>query len=158
MDSYFGLLLTCGLIVASLTETAGRSLNVDNDVKAVLKHYKLTGPEWVGKAVFSPYLGKVDDSCTCEKLVLLSMLNVYTDIFSDMMTKSNDKKTDLENLKKNVTFLKASRYTKEQSVWQQLRDIEAIEVTNSTIQGGALNNFLSVYDAASRAGQQMKKT
>uniref|UniRef100_A0A4W4DMP1 Interferon gamma n=1 Tax=Electrophorus electricus TaxID=8005 RepID=A0A4W4DMP1_ELEEL len=147
MDSLFNLVIMCGLIIASLTGTMGRSLHIENEVKTLLKHYKLTGPEWVGKAVFSPYLGK--NTCTCEKLVLLSMLNVYMDIFSDMMNKSKEKKAVLEELKKSVALLKANKYTKEQAVWQQLKEIESLEVNNSTIQGGALNNFRSVYEVAS---------
>uniref|UniRef100_A0A4W4DM72 Interferon gamma n=1 Tax=Electrophorus electricus TaxID=8005 RepID=A0A4W4DM72_ELEEL len=159
MDSLFNLVIMCGLIIASLTGTMGRSLHIENEVKTLLKHYKLTGPEWVGKAVFSPYLGKADNTCTCEKLVLLSMLNVYMDIFSDMMNKSKEKKAVLEELKKSVALLKANKYTKEQAVWQQLKEIESLEVrkkSTCTIQGGALNNFRSVYEVASTAGQVKK--
>ncbi|XP_066522893.1 interferon gamma related [Hoplias malabaricus] len=156
MDSWFRLALICGsLIIESLSRATGyvipegrqSSHNMTYEVQTVQRHYDLTSNEWVGRAVFTPYLGKIQ-TCTCEKLVLAAMLNTYMDIFSDMLKKSKEVEASLKGLQKNVTHLRDSKYSKEQAVLKQLQEIKLINVTNFMIQGGAVNDFESVYRKA----------
>ncbi|KAF5908393.1 interferon gamma [Clarias magur] len=119
----------------------------------------LTETKWVGEAVFTPYLGKVEDTCTCEKMMLLQMLHGYMEIFSDMLKKAKtiETKTSLKELQGSVKELR-DKYKKEQAVWKKIHEIDALQKYNSTIQGGAVNDFITVYDKALEAGQQSKKS
>ncbi|XP_036433439.1 interferon gamma related isoform X1 [Colossoma macropomum] len=186
MDSWFSLVLMCGLvIIESLNGAAGNVIphnvphnplqNLKKAVHTVQKYYDLKNKEWMGRAVFAPYLGKTEVSltilltveqsqerqsialimlccfktCTCEKLVLAAMLNSYVEIFSDMMKKSKEIEASLKGMQANVTHLQESKYSKEQHVLTQLQEIKHKNVNDMTIQGGAVNDFLSVYDMAS---------
>ncbi|XP_026779533.1 interferon gamma related [Pangasianodon hypophthalmus] len=161
MDSWSNLVLICGLVMMPLLNgTAGHGIhNLTKAVRVLQIHHGLKDPEWVGKAVFTPYLGKVEDTCTCEKLMLLRMLNGYMDIFSDMLKKAKTVETEnsLKELQESVKELK-DKYKKEQEVWTQLHKINTIQKDDSTIQGGAVNDFINVYDKALEAGQHSKKT
>ncbi|XP_036433440.1 interferon gamma related isoform X2 [Colossoma macropomum] len=159
MDSWFSLVLMCGLvIIESLNGAAGNVIphnvphnplqNLKKAVHTVQKYYDLKNKEWMGRAVFAPYLGKTE-TCTCEKLVLAAMLNSYVEIFSDMMKKSKEIEASLKGMQANVTHLQESKYSKEQHVLTQLQEIKHKNVNDMTIQGGAVNDFLSVYDMAS---------
>ncbi|XP_060759643.1 interferon gamma related [Neoarius graeffei] len=162
MDSLSNLLLMCGLVMVTLlngTTGHGTHSNLTNAVHTLQIHHGLTDTMWVGKAVFTPYLGKVPDTCTCETLMLLRMLNGYMDIFSEMLkkAKTDETKSSLKDLQESVKGLK-DKYKKEQAVWKQLHDINSVKKDDSTIQGGAVNDFISVYDKALEAGQHSKKT
>ncbi|XP_062865290.1 interferon gamma related [Trichomycterus rosablanca] len=153
MDLRFKLALMCGfVIVASLNGTAGHlNQNVTAAVQTLLTQNGFAGTEWVGKAVFTPYLGTTPETCTCERLMLLSMLNVYMDIFSDMLNSAKGTESSLRELQVSVKNLRTHKYKNEQDVLKQLHKINSVEVKDRTVQGGALNNFLSVFDMASRA-------
>ncbi|XP_053506430.1 interferon gamma related [Ictalurus furcatus] len=161
MGSWSNVLLMCGLVmVALLNGTTGHEIhNLTEAVHTLQIHHGLTDTKWVGKAVFTPYLGKVEDTCTCEKLVLLRMLNGYMDIFSDMLKKAKtvETETSLKELQESVKELK-NKYNKEQAVWKQLHEINTVKKDDSTIQGGAVNDFISVYDKAFVVAQHSKKT
>ncbi|KAK3518115.1 hypothetical protein QTP70_033212 [Hemibagrus guttatus] len=161
MDCWSNFLLLCGLVmVALLNGTAGHpNHNLTAAVNTLQMHHGLTETKWVGKAVFTPYLGKVENTCTCERLMLLRMLNGYLDIFSDMLKKAKDVETEssLKELQESVRELK-NKYKIEQEVWKQLHEINAIKKDDSTIQGGAVNDFISVYFKALDNGQHSKKT
>ncbi|KAF4079719.1 hypothetical protein AMELA_G00181500 [Ameiurus melas] len=159
MDSWSNVLLVCGLVmVALLKGTTGREI-LTEAVRTLQIHHGLKDTKWVGKAVFTPYLDKVEDNCTCEKLVLLRMLDGYMDIFSDMLKKAKtvETKTSLKKLQESVKELK-DKYKKEQAVWKQLDEINTVKKNDSTIQGGAVNDFMSVYEKAFVAAQPSKKT
>ncbi|GAA6097236.1 interferon gamma related precursor [Tachysurus ichikawai] len=161
MDCWSKFLLICGLVmVALLSGTTGHeNHNLTVAVHTLQMHHGLTDTKWVGKAVFTPYLGKVEDTCTCERLMLLRMLYGYLDIFSDMLKKAKNVETEssLKELQESVRELK-NKYKKEQEVWKQLHEINAIKKDDSTIQGGAVNDFISVFAKALEAGHHSKKT
>ncbi|XP_049330195.1 interferon gamma related [Astyanax mexicanus] len=160
MDSWCSLhvVLMYGLVAIELLNgTAGFSiprqhLNADKAVKAVQNHYNLNSNNWVGTAVFTPYLGKIE-TCTCEGLMYAAMLKTYEEIFADMMKKSTEVQNELKDLKKNVTQLIMRNYTEEQKVLHKLEEIRLKDVKDFTIQGGAVNDFRSVFDLASKGGQ-----
>ncbi|TSK13259.1 hypothetical protein Baya_0133 [Bagarius yarrelli] len=132
--------------------------NLTVAVHTLQLRYGLTDTKWVGNAVFTPYLGKVEDTCTCEKLMLLRMLSVYRDIFSDMLQKAKSVETEasLKQLQDGVKELK-DKYKKEQDVWEKLHEINSLKKNDHTIQGGAVNDFISVYFKALEAAQPSKK-
>ncbi|KAL6460047.1 hypothetical protein MHYP_G00318060 [Metynnis hypsauchen] len=154
----------CSLvIIESLNGAAGNVIphyiphnhlqNLEKAVHTVQEYYDLTNNKWMGRAVFAPYLGKTE-TCTCEKLVFAAMLNSYVEMFSDMMKKSKDIEASLKGIQGNVTNLQESKYRKEQHVLMQLQEIKLKNVNDMTIQGGAVNDFLSVYDVAYRLGHK----
>lgn len=61
--------------------------------------------------------------------MLLRMLYGYLDIFSDMLKKAKNVETEssLKELQESVRELK-NKYKKEQEVWKQLHEINAIKV------------------------------
>ncbi|XP_072529583.1 interferon gamma related [Salminus brasiliensis] len=147
MDTWFNLMLFCGLAVITLLKgTTGFSIleREHKDVVAVQTKYKL---KTTRTAIFTQYLDKVE-TCTCEQLVFASMLNSYMDIFLDML--KNEPDDSLKRIKNLVNHLRANKYTKEQSVLKQLQEIRHLDVKNFTIQSGAMADFLSIYDIASK--------
>ncbi|KAF7693952.1 interferon gamma related [Silurus meridionalis] len=161
MDFWSHLMLMCGLVMVTLlNRTTGHgNHNLTKAVHTLQQHHGLTDTKWVGEAVFTKYLGKVEDTCTCEKLMLLRMMYGYEKIFSDMLAKAKTSETEssLNELLEGVEELK-KKYKKEQAVWEQLHAINSIKKDDSTIQGGAVNDFIYVYDKALEAGQHSKKT
>ncbi|KAI4876060.1 hypothetical protein NFI96_030109, partial [Prochilodus magdalenae] len=113
----------------------------------------LANKKWVGSAVFTPYLDKLE-TCTCEKLVLSAMLNSYVEIFSNMLKESNEIEGLLKGIQASVTQLRETKYSKEQRTLEQLQEIKLTNVKNNTIQLGAVKDFLSVYEKAITLGQR----
>uniref|UniRef100_A0A3B1K0D6 Uncharacterized protein n=1 Tax=Astyanax mexicanus TaxID=7994 RepID=A0A3B1K0D6_ASTMX len=162
MDSWCSLhvVLMYGLVAIELLNgTAGFSiprqhLNADKAVKAVQNHYTLD-------ASFETLIGipltitmfLCFKTCTCEGLMYAAMLKTYEEIFADMMKKSTEVQNELKDLKKNVTQLIMRNYTEEQKVLHKLEEIRLKDVKDFTIQGGAVNDFRSVFDLASKGGQ-----
>ncbi|XP_052428821.1 interferon gamma-related-like [Carassius gibelio] len=160
MDSWFNMLLLCGLLlIASLQTTnafrfrrseSEESHKLETYIRNLRLHYNTEGPEWIGKHVFVSHLDQLSSkaSCTCQALLLESMLKIYEDIFKDMKNKSKE-----TEVKDNLTYVISKvhelkhRYSQEQKVWRELQDIHSIKVKNGTIQG-ALNDFLMVFKKA----------
>ncbi|KAG9280320.1 interferon gamma-related-like [Astyanax mexicanus] len=155
MDSWCSLhvVLMYGLVAIELLNgTAGFSiprqhLNADKAVKAVQNHYVSLIGIPLTITMFLCF-----KTCTCEGLMYAAMLKTYEEIFADMMKKSTEVQNELKDLKNNVTQLMRN-YTKEQKVLHQLEEIRHKDVKNFTIQGGAVNDFRSVFDLASKGGQ-----
>ncbi|KAK7129949.1 hypothetical protein R3I93_019558 [Phoxinus phoxinus] len=150
--------LMCGLLlIASLQTTnsfrfrrSEKSISQTN-IDHLQKYYNTLGTELVAKSVFASYLHQLDSksSCTCHALLLERMLNIYEDMFSDMMKKSEKKdvKNNLTSVMSDVKKLR-DKYSTEHRVWKDLQNIDLVKVKNVTTQGGALNDFLMVFEKA----------
>ncbi|XP_026100301.1 uncharacterized protein LOC113071151 [Carassius auratus] len=161
MDSWLNMVLLCGLLlIASLQTTkAFRFPRSKSDKIQMLKtnihnlqaHYNTGGPEWFGKSVFVSHLDQLNSkpSCTCQALLLERMLKIYEDIFQDMLNKSEEKEVrdNLKDVMTEVNKLK-HKYSVEHKVLRELQDIHSLKVKNGTVQGGALNDFLMVFNRA----------
>ncbi|XP_050964560.1 interferon gamma-related-like [Labeo rohita] len=156
--------LTCALLlVVSLQGTDGARLpQSQNDKEQMMKivtekfkslemHYDIAGKEFFGKSVLLPHLDQLKSktSCTYRALLLDRMLNITETIFQEMRKKAENEevKTSLTDLMDEVKMLR-HKYSEEQKVWKELQDIHSIEVTNDTIQKGALTSFLMLYKLA----------
>ncbi|XP_077089938.1 interferon gamma related [Siphateles boraxobius] len=158
MDSWLNMVLMCGLLlIASLQTTnslrlrrSGKSKSLETSIHHLQKYYNTLGTEWVAKSVFASHLDQLSkDSCTCQALLLERMLNIYEDMFKDMMNKSEKKevKNNLTNVISEVENLRKN-YSTEHRVWIDLQNIDLVKVKNGTTQGGALNDFLMVFNRA----------
>ncbi|XP_051544048.1 interferon gamma-related-like [Myxocyprinus asiaticus] len=167
MGSWLNIMLMCGLLLVSLQRNNGFHLprsTSDKDemlerkklqdiIHSLQNHYNTLDTQWVGKTIFASHLDQLNSrtraSCTCQTVLLEGMLKIYEEIFTDMRNKSEKKdvKTSLENVMTNVTKLR-SNYSEERKVWRELQEIHSIKVKNGTIQKGALNEFLMVFDLA----------
>ncbi|XP_051976395.1 interferon gamma-related-like [Xyrauchen texanus] len=163
MGSWLNIVLMFGLLLVSLQRTQGFRLpqstsdkeetlkKLTDIIPSLQKHYNTLGTEWVGKSVFASQLDRLNSrgSCTCQAVLLEGMLNIYEEIFRDMSNKSEKKevKTNLTNIMTNVTNVRKN-YSEEQKVWRELQEIHSIKVKNATIQKGALNEFLMVFNLA----------
>ncbi|KAF4114725.1 interferon gamma-related-like [Onychostoma macrolepis] len=157
--------LICALLlIASLQGTVGARLpqsqndkeqmpkNIEEKIKPLQKYYHTTDTEWFGKSVLLSHLHQLNSkACTCQSLLLDRMLNVTETIFQDMRGKAENEetKTSLTDVMTEVKMLR-HKYREEQKVWRELQDIHSIEVKNGTIQKGALNSFLMLYDLAEK--------
>uniref|UniRef100_A0A671MYJ3 Interferon gamma related n=1 Tax=Sinocyclocheilus anshuiensis TaxID=1608454 RepID=A0A671MYJ3_9TELE len=162
MDSWFNMLLLCGLLlIASLQTTnafrfqrskSEESHKLNTNIHNLQVRYNTKGPEWFGKHVFVSHLDQLNSkaSCTCQALLLERMLKIYEDIFQEMLNKSHDTevKANLKDVMTKVHNLK-HKYSEEQKVWRELQDIHSVKVENGTIQG-ALNDFLMVFNRADK--------
>ncbi|XP_026078886.1 interferon gamma-related [Carassius auratus] len=160
---YMVYLICALLLIVSLQGTVGARLpqsqkdkeqmlkNVREKIESLQKHYHTTGTEWFGKSVLSSHLHQLNSkaSCTCQSLLLDSMLNITETIFQDMRGKAENEetKTSLRDVMTEVKMLR-HKYSEEQKVWRELQDIHSVEVNNGKIQKGALNSFLILYDLA----------
>uniref|UniRef100_A0A671QST0 Interferon gamma related n=1 Tax=Sinocyclocheilus anshuiensis TaxID=1608454 RepID=A0A671QST0_9TELE len=161
MDSWLNMVLLCGLLlIASLQTTkafrfprskSNKIQMLNTNIHNLQAHYNTKGPEWFGKSVFASHLDQLNSkpSCTCQALLLERMLKIYEDIFQDMLNKSEEKEveTNLIDVITEVNKLK-HKYSEEHKVWRELQDIHSVKVKNGTIQGGALNDFLMVFNRA----------
>ncbi|XP_052428808.1 interferon gamma-related-like [Carassius gibelio] len=124
---------------------------VEEKIQPLQMHYHTTGMEWFGKSAFVSHLHQLNSkaSCTCESLLLDTMLNLSETIFQDMRGKAEneDTKSSLKYIMTEVKMLR-HKYSEEQKVWKELQEIHSIEVKNDTIQKGILNSFLILYDLA----------
>ncbi|XP_067284213.1 interferon gamma related isoform X2 [Pseudorasbora parva] len=163
MDSWLNMVLLCGLLlIASLQttnafryrrSTSEKTQTMKTYIHHLQKNYNLFGTEWVSKSVFASYLEKSKAPFTCQALLLERMLNTYENIFKDMMNSaknSENSEKKVENLKYVMKELQKLRqnYSREQTVWRELQDINSVKVNNTATQGGALNDFLMVFDQA----------
>ncbi|XP_043093831.1 interferon gamma-related-like [Puntigrus tetrazona] len=125
--------------------------NVRGKIEPLQKHYHTAGMELFGKSVLVSHLHRLNSkaSCTCKSLLLDRMLNITETILQDMRGKAENEETksSLTDVMTEVKILR-HKYGEEQKVWGELQDIHSIEATNDTIQKGALNSFLSLYDLA----------
>ncbi|XP_055046579.2 interferon gamma-related-like [Misgurnus anguillicaudatus] len=159
MDSWLTIMLMCGLLIASLQGTDGFRLRrskqdknemLETNINQLIKHYNTGGGEWVEKAVFARHLGRLNDlkssSCTCESLMLKKILNVYEDIFTDMLNKLEKKelKASVKDIMTEVKQLR-DKYSEEQKLLGDLHDLHHVKVKNSTVQQASLNEFLMTY-------------
>lgn len=135
-------------------------------------------------------------SCTCQALLLERMLNIYEELFQDMMSEQKEDRSDLRHVMNEVKILR-QKYTEEHNVWKELKEMNSVKVNinrksclhceksvhfqllncclsydiwscdiiydmvsntnvcshshkvkNGTIRGGALNDFLMVFERA----------
>ncbi|XP_055046580.2 interferon gamma related [Misgurnus anguillicaudatus] len=151
------------LLIASLQVTDGARLpRSRNDKEQLLKkleeilhpiqkYYTTTGTEWVGNSVFAPYLDQQNSrtSCTCQTMLLDRILKIYEEIFTDM-SKNAEKKEVKTNLTNAVSEVKKLRikFKGEHELWRDLQDVHLIKAKYGTVQKGALNEFLMVFDLA----------
>ncbi|KAF4114726.1 interferon gamma-related-like [Onychostoma macrolepis] len=161
MDSWLNMVLLCGLLlIASLQTTKAFRLRrsksdtiqmLNTNIHNLQTHYNTKGQEWIGKSVFVSHLDQLNSkaSCTCQALLLERMLKIYEDIFQDMLKKAEEKeiKANLIDVMTEVNKLK-HKYSEEHKVWRELQDINSVKVRNGTIQRGALNDFLMVFNQA----------
>ncbi|XP_056100419.1 interferon gamma related [Rhinichthys klamathensis goyatoka] len=165
MDSWLNMVLMCGLLlIASLQTTnsfrfrrSEKIKSLETNIHHLQNDYNTLGTEWVAKSVFASHLDQLNSkaSCTCQALFLERMLNIYEDMFKDMMNKSEKKevKNNLTNVMSEVKRLR-HMYLSENKVWKELQNIDLVKVKNGTIQGGALNDFLMVFNRASTEKHQ----
>ncbi|KAI7791733.1 interferon gamma-related-like [Triplophysa rosa] len=160
MDSWLHIMLMCGPLIVSLQVTDGSRLPrsrydknqlLNTNIHQLQLHYSTNGAEWVGRSVFTPFLDQLSSrgSCTCQSMMLEGMLNIYEEVFTDMLNKSEKK--ELKNSVKDImTEVKKLRhkYREEHKLWRDLQDIHLTKVKNGTIQGAALNEFLMVFNRA----------
>ncbi|XP_043093534.1 interferon gamma related [Puntigrus tetrazona] len=148
---------------------------LNTKIQHLQAHYKTKGKEWYGKTIFLSHLDQLNSkaSCTCQGLLLERMLKIYEEIFQEMLNKSKEKEVTVNtndvmteakrsgetevtaNLNYIITVVNnlKKKYSEEHKVWRELQDIHSVKVENETIQGGALLDFLMVFDQASREKQ-----
>ncbi|XP_056605000.1 interferon gamma-related-like [Triplophysa dalaica] len=135
----------------SKTEKEKTLKQLEEIIHPLQNFYNTTGTEWVGNPVFSPYLDQMNSraSCTCQTMLLDRILKLYEEIFTEMSNNSEKKevKNNLKNAVKEVEKLRR-KFNGEQKLWKDLQDINLIKVKNGTVQKGALNDFLMVFDLA----------
>nr|ACN56578.1 interferon gamma [Ctenopharyngodon idella]ACN56579.1 interferon gamma [Ctenopharyngodon idella]7X45_A Chain A, Interferon gamma [Ctenopharyngodon idella]7X45_B Chain B, Interferon gamma [Ctenopharyngodon idella] len=159
MDSWLNMMLLCGLLlIASLQTTnafrfrrsKSEMTHLETNIHSLQEHYKTRGTEWVSKSVFVPHLNQLNSkaSCTCQALLLERMLNIYEELFQDMKSEHKEGRKDLDHLMDEVKKLRGN-YKEEHKVWKELQEMNSVKVKNGTIRGGALNDFLMVFDRAS---------
>ncbi|KAL1275716.1 hypothetical protein QQF64_035339 [Cirrhinus molitorella] len=170
MDSWLNMVLLCGLLlIASLQTTnafrfrRSKSDRLKLNIHNLQTHYvsgvycrellqsNTKGRELMETSVFVSHLNQLNSkgSCTCQGLLLERMLKIYEDIFQDMLNKSEEKvKSNIMDVMTEVQKLK-HKYSEEKKVWRELQDIHTVKVKNGTIQLGALNDFLMVFERAS---------
>ncbi|KAK2892841.1 hypothetical protein Q8A67_012829 [Cirrhinus molitorella] len=152
------MVLLCGLLlIASLQTTnafrfrRSKSDRLKLNIHNLQTHYNTKGRELMETSVFVSHLNQLNSkgSCTCQGLLLERMLKIYEDIFQDMLNKSEEKvKSNIMDVMTEVQKLK-HKYSEEKKVWRELQDIHTVKVKNGTIQLGALNDFLMVFERAS---------
>ncbi|XP_067247094.1 interferon gamma related [Chanodichthys erythropterus] len=157
MDSWLNMMLLCGLLlVASLQTTnafrfrrSNSKSHLEKNIHSLQDHYKTRGTEWVSKSVFVSHLNQLNSkaSCTCQALLLERMLNFYEELFKDMTFEHKDERNNPQYVMNEVKKLRQN-YTVEHKVWKELQEMNSLKVKNGTIRGGALNDFLMVFQRA----------
>lgn len=68
-------------------------------------------------------------SCTCQSMMLEGMLNIYEEIFTDMLNKSEKKelKSSVKDIMSEVKNLK-HKYSEEHRLWRDLQEIHFTKV------------------------------
>uniref|UniRef100_A0A672RIW2 Interferon gamma related n=1 Tax=Sinocyclocheilus grahami TaxID=75366 RepID=A0A672RIW2_SINGR len=152
MDSWLNMVLLCGLLlIASLQTTKAFRFprSKSNKIQMLNTNIHNLQAHYVSDIYCHELLQLSKPSCTCQALLLERMLKIYEDIFQDMLNKSEEKEveTNLIDVITEVNKLK-HKYSEEHKVWRELQDIHSVKVKNGTIQGGALNDFLMVFNRA----------
>ncbi|XP_048066969.1 interferon gamma-related-like [Megalobrama amblycephala] len=161
MDTWLNMVLLCGLLlIASLQTTDAfrfpkskrEKTNLETNISSLQEQYN--GTEGVSKSVFASHLYQLNSkaSCTCNSLLLERMLNIYEELFQNMKSEEKEVKNNLKNVMTEVKNLR-HQYSEEHKVWRELQEINSVKVKNGTTRGGALNDFLKVFDWAYREKQ-----
>ncbi|XP_045554650.1 interferon gamma 1 [Salmo salar] len=125
------------------------SINMKSNIDKLKVHYKISKDQlFNGKPVFPK--DTFEDS---ERRVLMSVvLDVYRSIFSQMLNQTVDQEVieSLKYVKGKIQDLQKHYFLKRiPELRTHLQNLWAIETSNTTVQGKALSEFITIYEKAS---------
>ncbi|XP_029599448.1 interferon gamma 1-like [Salmo trutta] len=126
------------------------SINMKSNIDKLKVHYKISKDQlFNGKPVFPK--DTFEDS---ERKVLMSVvLDVYRSIFSQMLNQTGDQEVieSLKYVKGKIQDLQKHYFLKRiPELRTHLQNLWAIETSNTTVQGKALSEFITIYEKASK--------
>ncbi|KAJ8008861.1 hypothetical protein DPEC_G00082840 [Dallia pectoralis] len=161
MDSPLGLLVV-GLLGLCSVGVHGRphcpvrpfvTSNINDDINELKKSLILDANDLIGSTVFLQDIKELNGTSEHEQwLFLNATLNVYLDIFSNMLKekRSEEVEKSLNNLRGKVEELKKIYYGNR--IKTRIQKLAAIKTTDQSIQKKALNEFMEVFQEASKVG------